>query len=169
MKYPMIAAVVLFAAHGALAQSTTPAEASGKSAVVKQPATGAAAAKNVGTTDRTAAADAYMKAQEKKRSAMAKKYAAAGGDPKATATKTNAGERPGSMMTEEERAAHRKKLQSFKTLAECETYDKQHQAEMEARAKAQQKTLRAPTGSACNRYQPAAGKAAAAAGSAAPK
>ena len=71
------------------------------------------------------------------------------------------------MMTDDERAAHRKKLQSFKTLAECEAYDKQHQAEMETRAKAQHKTLREPSGAACDRYKiattgatPTAGKAA---------
>jgi hypothetical protein len=77
------------------------------------------------------------------------------------------------MMTDDERLAHRKKLQSFKSLAECEAYDKQHQAEMETRAKAQHKTLREPTGAACNRYKVAAAPATPAAvppaGKAAPK
>ena len=63
------------------------------------------------------------------------------------------------MMTDDERTAHRKKLQSFKTLAECEAYDKQHQAEMETRAKAQHKTLRESSGAACNRYKVAAAPA----------
>src|SRR4029079_12383362 len=57
-------------------------------------------------------------------------------------------------------------LRSFKTLAECEAYEKQHQAEMETRAKAQHKTLREPSGAACNRYKVAAGAAAPAGGKA---
>jgi hypothetical protein len=166
MKYLIFGMAALLAGQCALAQTTAPATAPNEPAgkdVVTQPAPvkGAAAAKSVGTKDRTVAADAYMKAQEKKRAAMAKKYEAKGGEPKlkAKAAADDTAVHPGSMMTDDERAAHRKKLQSFKTLAECETYEKQHLAEMETRAKAQNKTLREATGSACNRYKVvAAGK-----------
>jgi hypothetical protein len=73
------------------------------------------------------------------------------------------------MMTDDERAAHRKKLQSFNTLAECEAYEKQHQAELETRAKAQHKTLREASGAACNRYKVATTGAAPTAGNATTK
>lgn len=160
MKYLIFGIAALLAGEYALAQTAAPVEPAKKDAVQQPaPVTGAAAAKNVGTKDRTVNAEAYMKAQEKKRSAMAKKHAAKGGSsPKAAADDTSV--RPGSMMTDDERAAHRKKLQSFKTLADCETYEKQHQAEMETRAKAQHKTLREASGSACNRYKVAVGNAA---------
>lgn len=167
MRYLILAMTALFTAGFALAQSTAPADPASKS-VIKQtaPLSGAAAAKSVGTKDKTAATDEYMKAQEKKRSAMAKKYGTS--YPRRT-TAADTGERPGSMMTEEERVAHRNKLHSFKTFDECDAYEKQHQAEMEARAKAQHKTLRASAGSACNRYKLAAAKSPAQAGAAATK
>jgi hypothetical protein len=157
MKYLIFAATALFAAQGALAQSTTPADPNSKP-VVNQPApaTGASAAKNVGTTDKSIAAEQYMKAQEKKNSARAKKKAAKGGDPQAA--EADGSVRPGSLMTEEERTAHRQKLQSFKTLDECQKYQADYQAKVEARAKEQHKTLRAFSDSACNRYKVAAGK-----------
>jgi hypothetical protein len=170
MKYLIFGVAALLAGECALAQTTAPAtapnEPAKKDAVTQSaPVKGTAAAKSVGTRDMTGTAEAYSKAQEKKRAAMARKYEAKGGDPKTnTKTKTKAASaddavRPGSMMTDDERAAHRKKLQGFKTLAECETYETQHQAEMETRAKAQHKTLRDATGSACNRYKVAtAGK-----------
>lgn len=158
MKYLIFAMATLLAGECAVAQTTAPAGPANKN-VVKQPApvTGAAAAKNVGTKDMTVQADAYAKAQEKKRAQAARKVAAKGGDPKAAKADDSA-VRPATMMTDDERAAHRKKLQSFKTLAECETYDKQHQAEMQDRAKKQNKTLREPTGAACNRYKAATAK-----------
>lgn len=161
MKYLIFAATALFAAQGALAQSTTPADPNSKP-VANQPApaTGAAAAKNVGTKDKTVAAEQYMKAQEKKKSANAKKIAAKGGDPKAADNAV----RPGSLMTEEERAAHRQKLQSFKTLDECQKYEQDYQAKVEARAKEQHKTLRPFNDAACNRYKVASGTTAATAG-----
>jgi hypothetical protein len=195
MKYLIFGMAALLAGECALAQTTAPATAPGESAkkeAVTQPAPanapsapakkdaatqpapvkGAAAAKSVGTKDMTGKADAYQKAQERKKAAMARKIEVKGGEPK-TKTKTAAaddGVRPSTMMTDDERVAHRKKLQSFKTLAECEAYDKQHQAEMETRAKAQHKTLREPSGAACNRYKVATTTGAApAAGKAAPK
>jgi hypothetical protein len=177
MRYLIFGIAALLAGECALAQTTAPATAPSEPAkqdVVTQPAPvkGAAAAKSVGTKDMTGKADAYQKAQAKKRAAMARKIEAKGGEPRSK-TKTAAAEdgavRPSTMMTDDERVAHRKKLQSFKTLAECETYDKQHQAELEARAKAQHKTLREPSGAACNRYKVAAGATAPTAGKAAPK
>jgi hypothetical protein len=179
MKYLIFGMAALLAGECALAQttapSTAPSEPAKKDAVTQPaPVKGADAAKNVGTKDKTLAAEAYNKTQERKRAAMARKNEAKGGDPKdktkiKMAAADDSSVRSGSMMTEEERAAHRKKLQSFKTLAECETYEKQHQAEMETRAKAQHKTLREATGSACNRYKAAAGTAAPASGKAATK
>ena len=193
MKYLIFGMAALLAGECALAQTTAPATAPGEPAkkeAVTQPAAttpgapakkdavsqpvpvkGAAAAKSVGTKDMTGQADAYQKSQERKKAAMARKIEAKGGEPK-TKTKTAAaddGVRPSTMMTDDERVAHRKKLQSFKTLAECETYEKQHLEEMETRAKAQHKTLREPSGAACNRYKVAATAAAPAAGKAAPK
>ena len=102
---------------------------------------------------------------------MAKRDEAKGGDPKTkmkTAAADDAAVGAGTMMTDDERVAHRKKLESFKTLDECETYEKQHRAEMETRAKARHKTLREPTGVQCNRYKVAADAAAPTAGAAAP-
>jgi len=181
MKYLIFGMAALLAGECALAQTTAPATAPAEPAkrdavtqpapaaapsqpakkdAVTQPAPvkGTAAARNVGTKDMTVNAEAYQKSQERKKAQMARKKEAQGGDSKKTAAADD-GLRPGAMMTDDERAAHRKKLQSFKTLAECEAYDKQHQAEMETRAKAQHKTLREPTGAACNRYKVAAAPA----------
>ena len=178
MKYLIFGLAALLAGECALAQTTAPAtapsERAKKDAVTPPaPVKGAAAAKNVGTKDMTGKADAYLKAQERKRAAMARKAEAKGGDPKnrketKTAATDDSAVRPSTMMTDDERVAHRKKLQSFKTLAECEAYEKQHQAEMETRAKAQHKTLREPSGAACNRYKVATGATAPAAAAAAP-
>ena len=177
MKYLIFGMAALLAGECALAQTTAPATAPSEPAkkdAVTQPAPvkGAAAAKSVGTKDMTGKAEAYQKSQERKKAALARKIEARGGEPKAnskTAAADDSAVRPSTMMTDDERVAHRKKLQTFKTLAECEVYDKQHQAEMETRAKAQHKTLREPSGAACNRYKVAAGAAAPTAGKAAPK
>lgn len=176
MKYLIFGIAALLAGECVQAQTTAPATVASEPAkkdAVTQPAPvkGAAAAKNVGTKDMTGKADAYQKSQERKKAAMARKMEAKGGEPKnrtKTASADDSAVRPSTMMTDDERVAHRKKLQSFKTLAECETYEKQHQAEMETRAKAQHKTLREPTGVACNRYKVAAGVAVPTAGAAAP-
>jgi len=159
MKHMIFAAVALLVGQYAIAQTAAPAEPA-KQDVVQKPApvTGAAAAKSVGTKDHTVDADQYMKAQEKKKAAMQKKNAAKGAD---TTPAADAPVRPGSLMTDEERAAHRAKLHSFKTLDECQKYQAEYEAKVEARAKEQHKTLRAFSDSACNRYKVAAGKPAA--------
>jgi len=175
MKFLIFGLAALLAGECALAQTTAPATAPSEQAkkdAATQPAPvkGAAAAKSVGTKDMTGKADAYLKAQERKKAALARKIEAkGGGEPKnmpKTASADDSAVRPSTMMTDDERVAHRKKLQSFKTLAECEAYEKQHQAEMETRAKAQHKALREPSGTACNRYKVAAGAAAPAGGKA---
>jgi hypothetical protein len=127
---------------------------------------GAAAARSVGTHDMTVNAEAYQKSQERKKAQIARKREAKG-ETKTAAADAPVG--PGTMMTDDERAAYRKKLQSFNTLAECEAYENQHRAEMETRAKAQHKTLRESTGVACNRYKVATTGAAPTADKAAPK
>jgi hypothetical protein len=166
----------LFAGECAFAQTaaptTAPSEPAKKDVITQSaPVNGATTAKSVGTTDKTGAADAYMKAQAKKKAAMAKKLAAKGGPPRSSA---DAAVRPGSLMTDDERAAHRKQLQSFKTFDECQKYEQEYQVKVEARAKEQHKTLRPFNPGACNRYQasgstPTAGAAAPAAGPAAAK
>jgi hypothetical protein len=167
MKYLIVGIAALLAGECALAQTPAPAEPAKKSAATQPaPATGSAAAKDVGTKDRTVEADAYLKAQEKKRAAMAKNRAAKGADAKPGARSKSDAEgavRPGSLMTEEERTAHRNKLHSFKTLDECQKYQQDYQAKIEARAKEQKKTLRPFNDAACNRYKVAADKAAPAA------
>ena len=180
MKYLIFGMAALLAGECALAQTTAPATAPGEPAkkdavtqpapaaapgqpakkdAVTQPAPvkGASAARNVGTKDMTINAETYQQSQERKKAQMARKREAKGGETKTAAS--DDGVKPSTMMTDDERIAHRKKLQSFKTLAECEAYDKQHQAEMETRAKAQHKTLRESTGAACNRYKVAAAPA----------
>jgi len=174
MKYLIFGLAALFAGECALAQTTAPATAPSEqakkdAATQAGPVKGAAAAKSVGTKDMTGKAGAYQKAQARKKAALARKMEAKGGEPKnmpKTASADDSAVRPSTMMTDDERVAHRKKLQSFKTLAECEAYEKQHQAEMETRAKAQHKTLREPSGTACNRYKVAAGAVAPAGGKA---
>jgi len=55
-----------------------------------------------------------------------------------------------SMMTPEERQAHRDKLASLKTYDECKAYMDQHRAEMAERAKTQGRTMPAtPRHDAC--------------------
>jgi hypothetical protein len=161
MKYLIFGMAALLAGECALAQTaapaTAPSEPAKKDAVTQPaPAKDAAAAKSVGTKDMTLNAEAYQKSQQRKKAQMARRTEAKGAETKAKTAAADDPVRPSTMMTDDERTAHRKKLQSFKTLAECEAYDKQHQAEMETRAKAQHKTLREPTGAACNRYKVAA-------------
>lgn len=159
MRYLILGMAALFAGECALAQTPAPTTAPSEPAkkdVITHPAPvkGAAAAKSVGTTDKTSAADAYMKAQEKKKAAMAKKFAAKGGPP------TSSPDAPigrGTLMTDDERAAHRQKLQSFKTFDECQKYEQDYQAKVEARAKEQHKTLRPSDPEVCNRYKVASG------------
>ena len=165
MKYLIFGIAALLAGECALAQTaaptTAPSEPAKKDVVTQSaPVKGAAAARSVGTTDKTGAADTYMKAQEKKKAAMAKKLEAKGGPPKSAA---DAPVRRGSLMTDDERAAHRQKLQSFKTFDECQKYEQDYQAKVEARAKEQHKTLRSSNPGACNRYKVASGSTAGAA------
>ena len=54
------------------------------------------------------------------------------------------------LMTVEERTAHQEKMLSFKTYDECKTYQDTHRAELDARAKAQGKTLATPRNNACD-------------------
>lgn len=159
MRYLILGIAALFAGECALAQTTAPAtapsEPAKKDAITHPaPVKGAAAAKSVGTTDKTGAIDTYMKGQERKKAAMAKKMEAKGGPPNSS---PDAPLRRGSLMTDEERAAHRQKLQSFKTFDECQKYEQEYQAKVEARAKEQHKTLRPSNPGACNRYKVASG------------
>jgi len=55
------------------------------------------------------------------------------------------------LMTPEERAAHRAKMQSLKTLDECNTYLSKHQEAMALRAQEKGITLPEPRGNACER------------------
>ena len=57
------------------------------------------------------------------------------------------------MMTPEERTAHRQKMGSFKTYDECKAYQSEHHAAMEAKAKEQGKTLPTPRANACDRMK----------------
>jgi hypothetical protein len=64
----------------------------------------------------------------------------------------NQGNTPGwSLMSAEERTAHRDKMWSFKTFEECKAYQAEHHTAMEAKAKEQGKTLPAPRANACDR------------------
>jgi hypothetical protein len=54
------------------------------------------------------------------------------------------------LMTVEERTAHQEKMLSFKTYDECKAFQDAHRAELDARAKAQGKTLVAPRNNACD-------------------
>ena len=66
----------------------------------------------------------------------------------------NQGNTPGwSLMSPEERTAHRDKMWSFKTYDECKTYQAEHHKAMEAKAKEQGKTLPAPRANACDRMK----------------
>lgn len=65
-----------------------------------------------------------------------------------------AGNTPGwTLMTPDERNAHRQKMWSFKTYDECKAFQAEHHMAMEARAKEQGKTLPAPGANACDRMQ----------------
>lgn len=66
----------------------------------------------------------------------------------------NQGNTPGwSLMTPEERTAHREKMWSFKTYDECKAFQAEHHKAMEARAKEQGKTLPAPRANSCDRMK----------------
>ena len=66
----------------------------------------------------------------------------------------NQGNTPGwSLMSPEERAAHRDKMWSFKTYDDCKAYQAEHHKAMEAKAKEQGKTLPAPRANACDRMK----------------
>lgn len=68
----------------------------------------------------------------------------------------NQGNTPGwSLMSAEERTAHRDKMWSFKTFEECKAYQADHHKAMEAKAKEQGKTLPAPRANACDRMKAA--------------
>ena len=58
-----------------------------------------------------------------------------------------------SLMTAEERSAHRDKMWSFKTFEECKAYQADHHKAMESKAKEQGKTLPAPSANACDRMK----------------
>lgn len=55
-----------------------------------------------------------------------------------------------SLMTPEERNAHREKMMSFKTYDECKAYQDEQHALMEARAREKGKTLPASRANACD-------------------
>jgi hypothetical protein len=158
MKYLIFAVATLFAAEGVLAQTAAPAEPADKPVVKEAAPSKPATAKDVGTKGMALQAEADRKA--KRQAAKAKKKAPRGGS-SSTGTDAEKLPPPGSMMTADERTAYRTKLKSFKTLDECEAYTKAHDAEMETRAKAQHKAVRASTGSGCNQYRAAADKTAA--------
>ena len=66
----------------------------------------------------------------------------------------NQGNTPGwSLMSPEERAAHRDQMWSFKTYDDCKAYQAEHHKAMEAKAKEQGKTLPAPRANACDRMK----------------
>jgi hypothetical protein len=66
----------------------------------------------------------------------------------------NQGNTPGwSLMSAEERAAHRDRMWSFKSFEECKTYQAEHHKAMEAKAKELGKTLPAPRANACERMK----------------
>lgn len=57
------------------------------------------------------------------------------------------------LMTQEERNAHRQKMWSFKSYDECKAYQLEHHQAMEAKAKAQGKTIVPPRFNACDRMK----------------
>lgn len=57
------------------------------------------------------------------------------------------------LMTQEEHAAHRQKMWSFKNYDECKAYQLEHHRAMEARAKEQGKTIVPPRFNACDRMK----------------
>ena len=58
-----------------------------------------------------------------------------------------------SLMTPEERTAHREKMMSAKTYEECQAAQDEHRKQMEARAKEKGQTLRGPRQNACDRMK----------------
>ncbi len=57
------------------------------------------------------------------------------------------------LMTPEERSAHREKMLSMHSFAECKAYQAEEHARMQERAHAQGKTLPAPRYNACDRMK----------------
>lgn len=57
------------------------------------------------------------------------------------------------LMTQEERNEHRQKMWSFKSYDECKAYQLEHHQAMEAKAKAQGKTIVPPRFNACDRMK----------------
>lgn len=57
------------------------------------------------------------------------------------------------LMTPDERAAHREKMLSLKTYDECKTFQTEHRATMEARAKEKGTTLPVPRQNVCDRMK----------------
>jgi len=55
-----------------------------------------------------------------------------------------------SLMTNQERAAHRDSMLSSKTYEECKAYQEEHHALMAARAKEKGQTLPSPAANACD-------------------
>lgn len=58
-----------------------------------------------------------------------------------------------SLMTNEERAAHREKMLSLKSHEECKSYLNEHHALMEKRAKDKDRILPGPQSNACDRMK----------------
>jgi hypothetical protein len=58
-----------------------------------------------------------------------------------------------SLMTEQERTAHRNKMHEMKTVAECNDYHGQHIKQMELRAKEQGKTFKPSRRGPCDMMQ----------------
>jgi hypothetical protein len=58
-----------------------------------------------------------------------------------------------SLMTPEERTAHREKMMSAKTFDECKAAQEEHHKQMEARAKEKGAKLPAPRQNACDRMK----------------
>lgn len=58
-----------------------------------------------------------------------------------------------SLMTPEERAAHREKMLAAKTYEECKAAQEEHHRQMEARAREKGQTLSAPRVNACERMK----------------
>lgn len=58
-----------------------------------------------------------------------------------------------SLMTPEERAAHREKMLAAKTPEECKAVQEEHHKQMSERAKEKGQTLRGPRQNACDRMK----------------
>ncbi|HJV88394.1 MAG TPA: hypothetical protein VJ698_23195 [Noviherbaspirillum sp.] len=70
--------------------------------------------------------------------------------PRGRMMRFNQNNTPGwTLMTPEERTAHRDRMRSFKTVAECESYREEHRKLMEQRAKEQGKPLPPARGNPC--------------------